>query len=317
MIFWFYGTNSYAARQQIAKMADQYRAKVGSDIGLERINGAEAAEAALAAALQAAPFLTSSRLVIIEDLGQNKAVAPKIGLLLAGVPDTTVAVLYDGKLDKRGQYYKELSASTLVKAVGFDPLPEAKLLQWIEREAARRGLAVTRPVAVKLLRMAGDDQWRLSAEIAKLAAYGGDITTELLEDMVSPNPSDTIFDLVEAMTAGRTEQALGLYRSLRADQQSEYYILTMIIWQLRNLVLAKAGAGLSAAELSKTTGLSSFVAGKMLTRQRSFDAARLQQVFISAVDTDYRIKSGFAKADVLVEQLVVHIARQSTSLPSR
>lgn len=313
MIFWFYGPNGYGARQQIGKMAEQYIKKTGSDFGLERINGAQVGLSELQSALQAAPFLATSRLVIIEDLGANKQIAPKISELLDLVPESTVAIIYDSKIDKRGVYYKALSASGAVRPIEFAQLPESKLVPWIAAEAKRGGATIGRPAAVRLLQLAGDDQWRLAGEVAKLAAYSPEITIDTVNELVAPNMNDSIFDLVEAMTSGQTNRALTLYHRLLEDQMNEYYILKMVIWQLRNLVLAKAGSELTSAELAKRTSLSPFVAGKMLARQRAFDAGRLQQVFIAAVDTDYGIKSGRAKAEVLVEQLIVHVARQAAT----
>ena len=65
MIFFFYGPNSFEARSQIAKLVTQYQKKTGNDFGLDKIEGEKATVAELKAALQAVPFLASSRLVII------------------------------------------------------------------------------------------------------------------------------------------------------------------------------------------------------------------------------------------------------------
>ena len=41
MTLFFYGPNSYALRQQLGQMVEAYRKKVGSDFGLERLDGAD------------------------------------------------------------------------------------------------------------------------------------------------------------------------------------------------------------------------------------------------------------------------------------
>lgn len=311
MIFFFHGSNSYAARQQITKLIDQYQSKTGGDFGIERIDGATASTNKLSSALQASPLLSTSRLVIIEDAGSNKSI--EIDRLIADVPPTTVAIFYDTKVDKRSSYYKTLIASANVTTHGFEPLSTAQLIQWIAREAKHQGGGVDRATANYLLDRAGEDQWRLSGEIAKLVAYQGVITRQSIDQMVTPTASDTIFDLVDAMTAGNTAVATQRYRSLLAEQVSEYYILTMIIWQLRNLVLAKAGSNLSSAELAKTAGLSPFVAGKVLAKVKPLNQTRLHAMFSAAVETDYQLKSGLGKPDVLVEKLIVQIAQQVNS----
>ena len=51
--------------------------------------------------------------------------------------------------------------------------------------------------------------------------------------LVVPTLNQSIFDLVEAMTAGRGKMAMGAYHELLAERTNEIYLLTMVIWQLR------------------------------------------------------------------------------------
>ncbi len=311
MVFFFYGPNSYAARQQIAKLVAEYRKKAGNDFGLERIDGAKVKPDELSGILQATPFLANSRLVIIEGLAGNSAVGEHIIAQLKLVPSTTVAVFYDPTVDQRTAYFKALKAGA--KAVKFDLLPTAKLHQWVAREAAANHAEIERPAIGRLLELAGEDQWRLSNEIAKLAAHGSPITPADIEALVEENHTETIFMLVEAMTAGRTDAALRLYRRLHLAGMNEIYMLSMITWQLRNLLLAKTAGATTPAELAKTAGMSPYVAGKMLSNRHRFTDAQLKTAFLQAVDTDYQIKSGAGAAAVLVEQLVYRLARQTAA----
>jgi DNA polymerase III subunit delta len=310
VIFFFYGPNSYAARQQIAKLAAEYEKKTGSNLGLERIDGAKAKPEELSAALQATPFLASSRLVIVEDLGSNSATAAAVEGLVKQVPATTVAVFYDPTVDQRTGYFKILK--TVARTVKFEPLTTAKLQQWVVGRAQAHGAEIERPAVGRLLDLAGEDQWRLSQEIAKLATYGSPITTSTVETLVEEGNTETIFNLVEATTAGKVETALRQYRRLRAEGLNEVYMLSMILWQLRNLLLAGTAGKTTPAELAKTAGMSPFVAGKMLSKRHLFTEQQLKSAFLQAVDTDYQIKSGVGAADVLVEQLIYRLASRAT-----
>jgi len=311
MILFFYGPNTYAARQQIAKLTAEYQKKTGGNLGLERLDGVRLRADELVAALQAAPFLATSRLVIIEDLGSNKAVAPQIAKYLGAVPATTVAVFYDAAVDQRSTYFKTLTKTA--RAIKFEPLSSAKLHQWVARQATAAGATIERPAIARLLDLAGEDQWRLSHEVAKLAAHASPITTADITVMVEEGSTETIFNLVEAMTAGKPDVALRLYRHLREDGLSEMYMLSMVIWQLRNLLFAKAAGNTTPPALAKAAGMSPFVAGKMLSRRHAVDEDRLKAAFLQAVDSDYQIKSGVGSADVLVEQLIYQVAGRVTA----
>ncbi|HVE80525.1 MAG TPA: DNA polymerase III subunit delta [Candidatus Dormibacteraeota bacterium] len=308
MIFFFYGPNSFAARQQIARLKSEYLKKTASEFGVEKIEGKEVKMQDLLSALQAAPLLTTSRLVIIEDLAQNKQLAEKIGQITQAVSPTTVAVFYDSNADQRTSYFKHLSAGS--KAIKFHPLSGSQLQQWVKREAQASGAEIDGPAILKLIETAGEDQWRLQGEIIKLAGLDPKITVESIAKLVVPNQNESIFDLVENMTAGRVPKAMSLYRQLRSELVSEMYILSMIIWQLRNLLLAKTAGNVSAQTLSKNSGMSPFVAGKMLSRQLNISEEALRWAFLQSVETDYEIKTGAGDAETMIERLIYNVAEK-------
>ncbi len=307
MTFFFYGPNTYALRQQVNQMIAAYRAKAGSDYGLDRVDGSSIKPAELVATLQATPFLATSRLVIVEGLASNKAAA-KLPELLVAVPSSTVAVFVESQIDQRTLIFKALSAAD--KVVKFEPLPEGKLLGWCQAEVERVGGTADRAALQELLNLAGDDQWRLSGEINKLVNYDATITRDTVRRLVTPSIDQSVFDLVEAMTAGRSGAALKAYRNLLAAKESELYLLTMVQWQLRNLLLAKTAPNMSSAELAKAAGMSPYVAGKMLNAQRHHSEQALSRAYRAAADCELEIKSGRLKPEAAVEQLIYTITAQ-------
>ena len=306
MIFFFYGPNAYMRNEQLGQMIAQYTKKTGSDIGLERINGATTKPETLRADIMAVPFLTTSRLVIIEDVAANKAIAPKLAELMAMVPSTTVVVFVEREVDQRTIAFKELKKAD--KVMKFDPLPRHQLAAWIKREAESLGTTIESPGVNALLEACGDDQWRLGQEINKLANFDATISVKTVREMVTPSVEQSIFELVEAMTAGRGDTAIAGYHRLLHMKKNELGILAMVQWQLRNLLLAKTAIGMTSGELAKATGMSSYVAGKMQTAQRRLTHERLVAAFKQAADCEYDIKSGRIKSEVGVELLIYRVS---------
>lgn len=307
MTLFFYGPNAYALRQQLTTMVEAYRRKAGSDFGLERIDGATAVPQELAANLAAAPFLATSRLVIVEGVAGNKSAAEKLPGILAGVPESTVAVFVERQPDQRTAAFKALLKAD--KVVKFETLVGPKLSAWVRSEAARLGGEMDVAAARELVDTAGEDQWRLAEEINKLVNFGPKVTAEAVRELVAASVERSIFDLVEAMTAGRTGAALGLYRDLLAQRESEMYVLTMIQWQLRNLLLARtAPDAMSPAELAKEAGLSPYVAGKAMAAAGRMDEGQLASAYVAAADCEYDIKTGRLRAEAAVEQLIYRVA---------
>lgn len=312
MTFFFYGPNTYALRQEMQRLIAAYCKKTGSDFGLERIDGAKVTASGLAAALQTTPFLVTSRLVIIEGLGANKGVAGDLAKVIKDVPESTVVIFVDTEVDRRTAYFKTLSADS--KPVEFEPLSTMRLEAWVRQEVAKQGGKIGSQAIRRLIELAGEDQWRLSGEIAKLVNYAPEVTPLTVDELVEPSFSETIFHLVDALTAGRTATALRLFRGLVMERTNEIYILTMIQWQLRNLLLAKTAGGLKPSELAKRAGLSPYVASKAVAKAQDFSQEVLAKAFVAAVDCEYQIKSGETPAEVGLEQLIFNLTSQ-TAMP--
>jgi DNA polymerase-3 subunit delta len=306
MIFFFYGPNSYARRQQVGQMIVQYTKKTGSDIGLERIDGSTVKLDTLRADIMAVPFLTTSRFVIVEGVSTNKSVTLKLPELIAMAPTSTVVVFVEREIDQRTLVFKELKKAD--KVMKFDQLARPQLMNWLKREVESQKATIDSSAINALLEACGDDQWRLSQEINKLANFDPVISVKAIREMVTPSVEQSIFELVESMTAGRGDVAITGYHRLLRMKESELGVLAMIQWQLRNLLLAKTAMAMSSSELAKATGMSPYVAGKMQTAQRRLTQDRLLVAFKQAADCEYDIKSGRIKGEIAVEQLIFRVA---------
>ncbi len=311
MILFFYGPNIFAGRRKVGELVDQYIKKNGNDFGIERINGETIDLKSLESALQAVPFLAGSRLVIIENLGVNKNVAKEALNLLDKIPDSTVALFFERAVDERTIYFKDLKKRA--QTFKFELLAGSHLKKWVTDEARRLGGEIEPAAVDQLIERAGDDQWRLHQEILKLVNFQNVITVDAVRQMVEPGFQQTIFDLVDAMTNGKVGEALQLYRRLLAERTEEIYVLSMVTWQLRNLILAKAAGRISPGELAKSAGMSPYVAAKALSRQESINEAVLRQAFLAALQTNYAIKTGQGEPSLLVEQLINKIATGITA----
>jgi DNA polymerase-3 subunit delta len=307
MTIFFYGPNIYAIRTQLQHMTVAYLAKAKSDFGLERLDGSSVKWNDLSASLQATPFLASSRLVIVNGLSANKLEGGKLADLMQRVPTTTVAVFVEKEVDLRTSVYKELSKAD--KVVKFDQLAGSRLQAWIRSEIERLGGNADGAAIRELMELAGDDQWRLSEEINKLVNYDPSLTVETVRMLVTPSVERSIFELVEAVTLGRTSAALNGFHALLRQKESEMYVLTMVQWQLRNLLLAKtAPASMSPSELAKAAGMSPYVAGKMVAAQQRVSESVLSAAYKAAADCEFDIKTGRIRSEAAVEQLLYRIS---------
>jgi len=307
MILFFYGANSFAARAKLKQLKDQYIAKNGNDFGLDQLDGERIKLQDLVQQLQAVPFLASSRLIIIENLGKNKTVAEEMLDRLDAVPESSIVVLYDPDVDKRSKYFKALSK--LPKAAEFKPLAPPQLMRWIEDEATRLGSSIERSAAQELLNRCGDDQWRLVGEITKLATHGKKITKADVEALVEVSEEQNIFAFLDSVMAKDLRASLGGLERLQAIGQNEMYILTMLLWQLRQVLLAKFSGTTNSGGLAKLAGMSPYAAGKAITLARKIDEETLKDMYSACVRCERDIKTGKAKPEELIEALVMRLCQ--------
>jgi DNA polymerase III subunit delta len=304
MIFFFYGTNRYAVKKQLSQMQAAYVAKNGSDLGVERIEGSSLDPKRLSDLLLAVPFLANSRLVILDGLSANKPATEKALAMLDQIPDSTVAVFVEAEVDQRTSWYKTLK--TKARVVVFEQLEGTKLSAWVASTVKASGGQIERSALVALLTACGSDQWRLTEEITKLVNYDPQITVESISLLVESTVEQSIFELVEAVTAGKTTKATTIYRELIRTRVSEYYILTMLQWQLRNLLSVKSGGSIPAVELAKMLKMSPYVVQKASQQARMLDVEDLESGFLATLDTEVYMKTGRPPVETL-EQLIYQL----------
>jgi DNA polymerase III delta subunit len=128
MVITLTGENNFGWQQALAQIIDDFVSEYGN-LALERLDGQEASFEQLQAALTSPPFLAARKLVVLRGPSANKQFVEKFEQILAGIPDTTNAVLVELKLDKRLNYYKVLKKETDFRE--FPVLDVGGLAHWL------------------------------------------------------------------------------------------------------------------------------------------------------------------------------------------
>ena len=123
----------------------------------------------------------------------------------------------------------------------------------------------------------------LDNEIKKLSAYGKQIDTVIVDMFVKPSFNSEIFKTIDAMAEGNKKRALQLLEVHLQKGDSPFYLLTMIAYQFRNILLVKSG---------KRSGLHPFVLRKTTALSARFSFNELKGIFQQIFQTDLAIKTG-------------------------
>ena len=261
------------------------------------------------------PFLAEKRLITVYDSGllypaksgENAGEVEKLLKYLENPMETTCVVFYCKTMpDARKKLVKLLRQYAQV--VQFERLSDSMLVRWIQNKA--RPKAVSYDGALFLAFTAGRELLTLSGELSKLVAYigeRGEITREDIQRIVTPSLECTVFQMVDALTAGREGEAFQFLAAMLENGESRIGILAVITRQYRNLLQLSLllSEGLPESEIARRVGVPPFVVRKLRPAAREEGAERLKKKLSLCVDTDYAIKSGKMREDAALDRAML------------
>lgn len=189
--------------------------------------------------------------------------------------------------------------------------------------APRHQVKMNAAAADALIEMLGHDMGMLDTEIAKLSLYldpGGTIDEALVRDVVAGWQGKTIWQIIDAITAGDAAEALKQLDKLIDGGQPAIALLPQIAWSLRRLGLATS-AHLAAERSGRAARLEESLNRAGITRpnevskavkdMKQMTRARAAQLLPWLLDADLRLKgthSAGGRDRFLLEQFVLKLA---------
>jgi len=134
------------------------------------------------------------------------------------------------------------------------------------------------------------------------------IDTSVVEELSLPDLRGTIFDLTDAMSAGRTAQALTLLDTLIVQKQPVQLITFMLARHFRQLIVARSLG--SPDRIASRLKVMPFVAARLLNQSRSMSLESLEAQYSACFEADLSVKSGLVPDRISLELLLVSAAEQ-------
>lgn len=216
----------------------------------------EADAAAPFATARTLPMMADRRLVVVRDMHlAPDAFYANFEAYLKGGAESSCVLVCAGerfpKVEKGGSAWGARIKKAL-KGVGllvtFDT-KDASPVAFAREQAARVGKQLGSREAELLLELTGPDLGRIQQEIEKLALYVGDAPAIHADDIhaaCSLLAEAVIWDLTAGIATGSPEQALGALHRLQEGGDDPRRLLSMIVWQYRELLkmaeLVRSGA---------------------------------------------------------------------------
>ncbi|MHC4574039.1 MAG: DNA polymerase III subunit delta [Planctomycetota bacterium] len=266
--------------------------------------------------LRTVPFLGDKRVVLIKKAGSFISDKRQFLEDYFDKPSPTgILILTVNKWDARTRLAKKLPE--VGKLISVTP-PKAWQLPPRLIKYARDGhdKTLSKEAAELLIELAGDELPRLYSEIDKLASYVDaekTITPEHVEKVIGHNRLFNAFGVIDAVTAGRTGQAIDRLRSMFAqDKSAEYTTVGAFAFHFRRMfnakvLLEKNHRPDEIADRLRIWGNR----GRFFSQLQRMPLKRIGDVLVQLAEIDYAIKTGRTKAQVAIEQLVLKLAAPS------
>lgn len=305
MIFYFYGDNSYAIKQQVTAVITQYKKKTGDSLEIERIDMSSQPLSDLLNAMNVMPMFVSSRLLIVTGISTVKIEKTKLEKILDGASESTIIIFVDPSPDKRSTVYKTLS--NLEKAKQFMLLSQQQLVLWVKKRIEQEGGEIDNRTINVLIEKVGNNQWQLSSEIQKLINFNTKITPVSINSLVVPNVEYSVFVMTDCILRGQTSKAVDIYKQLLVQGEPDQKILGAIVYQYRSLALAKIHEDQPQTWV-KQFGVAPFAATKAQNMVRNLELKQIQKAYQLIVDADLAIKTGQKSSNESLEDLILQLS---------
>lgn len=311
MIIFLYGADSFRSKQKLDEIVAHYKASKKSGLNLIALDAGQIAFSDFYDNFKMVSMFAEKKLVILKNVFANKAFQEDFAKEIKKVEELSdVVVVHESEApDARLKLFKTLLKQC--KCQEFAPLAGMQLKKWAQAEFTKMGAKINIDALDLLLQYAGNDLWRLAGEISKLSNFkaGAAIKKDDVELLVRPRIELDIFKTIDALAAKNKTQALMLLHKHLDGGEVPLYLLSMVAFQFKNLLIVKelAQKGLMYASIVKKSGLHPFVVKKTYFACNQFNLEELKNIYRAIFKIDSDIKVGRIEAETALDLLVASI----------
>jgi DNA polymerase-3 subunit delta len=315
-VYVLYGDEDFLKRQVLAALRERVPETAENAFGLSTYPGDKATFAAVHDELQTMPFLSSRRLVVVENadpfVTKFRAALEKY---VAQPASKGVLVLDVKSWPANTRLAKLLEADAAIECKTPNT---AKLASWCSQwVSARHGKQLANTAANLLVSLVGPDMGLLDQELTKLAIYVGTaakIESSDVDKLVGCSREENTWKIFDAVSEGRPKEALAILERLFDQGQDPLAVLGAFTFQLRRLaqVARLTEQGQSLASAMDRLGLPPFAKRGCEHQLRHLGRRRAERLYDWLIEVDLGLKgSSQLPPRTLLERLVLQLARKS------
>jgi DNA polymerase-3 subunit delta len=311
VFIFLYGPDIYRSKQKIKEIIKYYKESCVSGLNLRFFEGENLIFQNFLEEIQQVSIFNERKLLVLKNSFSNKDF--KKSFLKNSekfIQLNNIILFYEEKeMSQKDPLFVFLKKEA--KCQEFKLLNNQKLGIWIEKEFSIYKKKISQNAIQLLIDFVGNNLWQLSSEIKKLANYKREerIGIEEIELLVNSKIETDIFKTIEAMAMKNKKQALILLHKHLEKGDNSLYLLSMISFQFRNLLIIKEliQKNIPYNLLAKESKLHPFIVRKIYSQTQKFELEELKKIYQKIFQIDLKIKTGKIEPQLALDLFIAEI----------
>ena len=317
MIIFLYGPDTYRSRQKLNEIVEHYKEIHKSGLDLKFLDLEEKDFQDFKNEAQIASMFSEKKLLVLKNAFENFDFKEKISAEIEKFAKSEEVILFYEEEIKKDKFFQTLKKFSEYQE--FQLLDGERLKNWVKKEFKKYQAKIDSAVLEKLIEFVGNDLWQMANEIKKLVAYKtghNQITTvtklcpeierEDVELLVKSKIEIDIFKTIDAIAAKDKKRAIKLLKAHLEKGDSPLYLLSMINFQFRNLLIIKDLIEKNLSPYS-FTNLHPYVIKKSISLLGKFSFSELKKIYQKIFEVDLDIKTGKIEPEMALDLLITEI----------
>lgn len=313
MIIFLYGPDTYRSRQKLNEIIEHYKKIHKSGLNLKYFDFKNDSFEDFRDAFKSLTMFKEKKLLILQNIFTNPKTENDFLKFLTKLSSSRDIILISEKqVEENKPLFKKLKK--VAKSHNYKLLEKNQLKNWLKKEFQKYSAKIDTQTLELLLNFVGNNLWQMENEIKKLVNYCGknEIKTKDVETLVKPKIETNIFKTIDALASKNKKLALTLIKEHLEKGDSPNYLLAMISYQFRNLLVVKSRESgrefyRNYTQISKKLGMHPFVLRKTIQQAKKFSLEELKKIYQKIFEADLNIKTGKLEPETALDLLIAEV----------
>ena len=220
-------------------------------------------------------------------------------------PNSILIITLNDTIDERKKITKEIKK--ICKVINCNKLNSYELFNYTKDRLNKLGYKINNNDIDLIIKYVGDDLLNINNELSKLILYkmnNKDIITEDINNVISKNIHNNIFDLVDCVVSNDKPKIFEIYEDLiKYSSEEPTKIIVMLSNQFRLILQCKLlnEEGLRESEIAKKLAVHPYRVKLAIQKGKNLNYDLLKKYLLDLSNLDIDIKSGKTNKNIGLE----------------